>query len=143
MKVCNHCKETKTIDSFSNRAKSVDGKHPWCKECKRAYDNAYYASKPQRRLDIVAANDQRKRKNMRYVWEYLLENPCACGEADPVVLQFDHNDGVDKVDNVSSMVKGGRKTLEREIKKCTVRCANCHARRTAEQFGWYRHLNEE
>jgi hypothetical protein len=26
--------------------------------------------------------------------------------------------------------------LKREIGRCVVRCANCHRRRTARQFGW-------
>ena len=29
--------------------------------------------------------------------------------------------------------------VEAEIAKCSVRCANCHRRRTAEQFGYWRH----
>jgi hypothetical protein len=27
-----------------------------------------------------------------------------------------------------------------EIDKCDVRCANCHRRRTAADFGWWRHM---
>jgi hypothetical protein len=30
--------------------------------------------------------------------------------------------------------------LKAEIAKCQVRCANCHRRRTAAQFGWWRSL---
>ena len=29
-------------------------------------------------------------------------------------------------------------SLKQEIAKCEVVCANCHRRRTAKQFGWYR-----
>jgi hypothetical protein len=34
----------------------------------------------------------------------------------------------------------GWRTIEAEIAKCVVRCANDHRRRTARQFGWYRLL---
>jgi hypothetical protein len=27
--------------------------------------------------------------------------------------------------------------IKEEIEKCDVRCANCHTRRTAHQFGWW------
>jgi hypothetical protein len=28
--------------------------------------------------------------------------------------------------------------INNEILKCEVRCANCHTRKTAEQFGWFK-----
>lgn len=78
----------------------------------------------------------RYRKAMA-VHEYLLSHPCVdCGEADPVVLEFDHVRGVKKA-TVSSMI-GGTYSTERlfeEIAKCDVRCANCHRRVTAARGG--------
>jgi L-lysine 2,3-aminomutase len=55
-----------------------------------------------------------------------------------MVLDFDHVTG-QKYANVSSLVAQGYnlKALRREIVKCVVRCANCHRRRSAQQFGWY------
>lgn len=73
------------------------------------------------------------------MWEYLRLHPCVdCGEADPVVLEFDHVRGTKRC-NVSQMVSSylSWATILKEIAKCDVRCANCHRRRTAIQFGWY------
>lgn len=55
-----------------------------------------------------------------------------CGEADPIVLDFDHVRG-EKLDNVASLITGAGKfsRLMTEIEKCDVRCANCHRRKTA------------
>jgi hypothetical protein len=33
--------------------------------------------------------------------------------------------------------------IEREIAKCSVRCANCHRRRTAQMFGYWRASAEQ
>ncbi len=63
-----------------------------------------------------------------------------CGEADLVVLQFDHQDPESKSSNVGELLRrrASWARIQAEIDKCDVRCANDHQRRTAIQFGWYR-----
>jgi hypothetical protein len=110
------------------------------KEAKRVYDRAYHANRTQEQKDRkVALQYARLAANKRAVLEYLLKNPCVdCGEADPVVLEFDHQGG--KTANVSDGIRHGwsLKRIMEEIAKCNVRCANCHRRATAKAFGSYR-----
>jgi len=73
-----------------------------------------------------------------YIWNYLLEHPCVdCGTTDPLVLQFDHFR--DKKYTVSNMTGHGLslETLQEEVAKCKVRCANCHMKKTALERGWW------
>lgn len=60
-----------------------------------------------------------------------------CGERDPVVLEFDHCDSSQKFKIVSKMLSGhySWQSVQREISKCGVRCANCHRRKTYAQLG--------
>lgn len=74
--------------------------------------------------------------------EYLLAHPCVdCRESDIRCLEFDHRDPSTKVCAVSKMISDQRAwpDILAEIEKCDVRCANCHRRRTAEQFNTLRH----
>ncbi len=74
---------------------------------------------------------------MRRLWDYLADNPCAdCGLGDPRVLEFDHRERGGKVQSVTWMAHRGLawERIQVEIAKCDVRCANCHRRRTAQQF---------
>ena len=72
-----------------------------------------------------------------WAYNYLLEHPCVdCGEDNPVVLEFDllHS----KTKRVSDIILyGGMKTLQAEVEKCEVRCANCHRVVTAIDHNWY------
>jgi hypothetical protein len=56
-----------------------------------------------------------------------------CAEA----LQFDHVNG-EKIAGIGRMTGSSREDLDRELAKCAVRCANCHAIRTAGLAGWGR-----
>ena len=53
-----------------------------------------------------------------------------CGENDSIVLDFDHVYGKKKY-NISDMVKMAVSInhIKKEIKKCEIRCANCHRRK--------------
>ena len=82
-------------------------------------------------------------RNLQFVFAKLRETGCAdCGIRELVVLDFDHLG--DKVASVTTMANRecSLARLEAEISKCVVRCANCHRRRTAEQFGYSRFVAE-
>ena len=74
------------------------------------------------------------------MWDYLKKHPCVdCGEKNPIVLEFDHLR--DKLIEVSRLVQyTSINKVQSEIEKCEIRCANCHRRKTAIQFGWYKNL---
>lgn len=110
----------------------------WCRSCKQEYDREYYARTVERRRERKRINQPIVRKrNLLLLWEYLEKHPCVdCGETDPIVLEFDHVK--DKKYNVANMMKLSWETISAEVSKCVVRCANCHRRKTATEFGWYR-----
>lgn len=135
-KKCKNCKKKKLFAEFSKLATHKTGCANTCKLCKRAYDNAYYATNPRRRKAVIQSKREARIRAHRFVCEYLLTHFCVdCGEADPIVLEFDHVRGK-KLDSISALKNRTKKTVEREIKKCVVRCANCHRRKTAKQFSW-------
>lgn len=94
---------------------------------------SYYKNKKYY-LDYRARrNKEIYKRNTLYIYEYLRSHPCVdCGNCDPRVLQFDHVRGEKKMP-VSNMARFyySQDTIMNEIKKCDIRCANCHAIRTA------------
>ena len=64
-----------------------------------------------------------------------MTHPCVeCGEADPVVLEFDHVR--DKSFDIGQkLLHHSREAIVREIAKCEGVCANCHRRRTSRRRG--------
>ena len=75
-----------------------------------------------------------------WILAYFEQHGCVdCGTKDPAVLEFDHKDRPSKVAAVSTLVRQQSwRALFAEIDKCEVRCANCHRRRTAKQFNYFR-----
>src|SRR5579863_8485556 len=112
----------------------------YCNQCQKEFNRADYADNKARYVAKAKRNNARYKHEM-YLWlvEYVKIHPCVgCGETDPVVLDFDHRDGVDKLDDVSKLMTLKRyEEAKQEIEKCDVLCSNCHRRRTAKQQGWY------
>ncbi len=143
MKKCSRCKEEKDAGQFQRNCSAKDGLQDQCKACRRQTDRQTYLNRtPEQLARYRKWNRQNIERNLRLTYEYLLKHPCVdCGEADPVVLEFDHVTG-EKYENVATLLRSGR-TWERvytEIEKCEVRCANCHRRVTAKRQGTWRYL---
>lgn len=83
---------------------------------------------------ILQHKRENQERNKRYV-DALKLNPCTdCGQTfHPAAMQFDHLG--DKIAAVSYMVSRpvSIKTLQKEIDKCELVCANCHAIRTHDR----------
>lgn len=109
------------------------------REYHRRYSRAHYrANKARYYFASVAAKRRLRDKAYAAVLEYLIDHPCLdCGESDPIVLEFDHRDGVTKKFNIGDALRKGVsvQTLMTEIAKCDVRCANCHRRITYRRRG--------
>src|SRR5207253_676741 len=91
------------------------------------------------RAQVQAAKIRRKAAATSLVRERLASTRCNdCGEADPIVLEFDHVGP--KRRNVGALVAEGAsiRALEAEMAQCEVVCVNCHRRRTILQRGGYR-----
>lgn len=138
---CSRCDTVKPAASFGRSSRKASGLQDWCRGCIASYQREY-RQRPEYRRARRAQVAEAKRVAAEAVWRYLSEHPCAdCGEADPVVLEFDHVYG-DKLDAISSLVMKGAPwhRIAAEIEKCVVRCANCHRRKTAAERGWYAHI---
>lgn len=143
-KICNKCGSEFSIEDFPFKSKKKGTKYPWCHECHKAYRREYYQKNREKIIQQDGKRGKdRKTRNRQFIWDYYKKNPCVdCGETNPIVLQFDHRDGVEKLERISLLVnnKCSIKTLKEEIDKCNVRCANCHHIRTSEQQGWYKDI---
>jgi hypothetical protein len=136
VKLCGKCRSWKSLADFSRRSGECDGRQLWCKGCAADY---YQANRAKIYPGIKERTKRVTQEIREHIWNYLITHPCVdCGESDPLVLDFDHVRGV-KSHNVSEVARRGslKKAIE-EIAKCESRCANCHRRKTARDFGWWK-----
>lgn len=140
-KVCTKCKAEKpaTKDYFNvGRRQKLRSD---CKACQNLKQSEAYHKKNE--LYKQSSRNYRKilkECNQKLIWNYLLEHPCTkCGETNPVVLEFDHLK--DKKYCISRIIFSHvwESVLE-EINKCQVLCSNCHKKKTAKDFKYYKHI---
>ena len=84
--------------------------------------------------------DWRIRRTFEWLYNYLSRSKCIdCGLADPLVLEFDHI-GLKRKNVMTMAWEGyGMDTIQIEMNKCEIRCANCHRRKTLAQTNSFRH----
>jgi hypothetical protein len=142
-KICARCNESKGVSEFNFKNKLAERRHNWCRLCQSAYKAAHYQQNKVKYVTKAASRNKRYRELLRgKVYDYLSVHPCVdCGESDPVVLEFDHVRENKEWDIAKMLTQAySWDTVLKEIAKCDVRCANCHKRRTAKQFGYYSYL---
>lgn len=138
---CSKCLRTLDESEFNWKYKGIKLQYH-CKECSRRYirthyqnNHSYYIKKAHKR------NKRIKEEMIIFIGKYLSTHKCVdCGEKDVLVLEFDHRVRSQKINDVSILVRG-RGSLQKvidEIKKCDVRCANCHRRKTASETNSWR-----
>ena len=136
MKVCAICAVPKDESEFNKHSRKKDGLQIHCRECGKERSKSYYRSNQKKHSQTTTARSKRIReRNRERVRNYLLTHPCVdCGETDFIVLDFDHVRGK-KFKDISVMIAQGYswQSIVEEIKKCDVRCANDHRRRTHER----------
>lgn len=142
-KVCKVCGKEKSLDQYSWRNKKRGRKHGHCKVCHSAYRKQHYQTNQEKYLEMVHDWNQensakRRDANRRYVFEYLLKHPCVdCGETHPIMLEFDHVRGKKRMAISQMLSSYSIDSIQKEIEKCEIRCANCHRRKTAKENGWH------
>jgi hypothetical protein len=106
-------------------------------EKQRAAAQKHYAANREKMIARAAAGKITQLLAVQaLIRDHLLANPCVdCGEADLIVLEFDHR--CDKSFNIGeAAARGfGLSRIASEILKCDVRCANCHRRKTYRERG--------
>lgn len=144
MKICRVCKEEKEAsrENFHYKDKKKGTFRTICIPCWKIYHRNHYLQNKKSYVDKARTLTKKLvESNTAKLLGYLKENPCIdCGETDPVVLEFDHILG-DKEFNISSKLRSNTwESVQKEVAKCVVRCANCHRRKTAKQFKHQKYL---
>jgi len=127
-KICPYCKEEKPITDFAfiNRAKQVYAYD--CKECHKKFRKSYYERNKEKEL----ARSKKKTNDQKNWYRDLKESlSCSvCGENHPATIQFHHKDPKEKEGTIALLIVGGysREKILKEMEKCTILCANCHAK---------------
>jgi hypothetical protein len=136
---CYRCVALKPPAEFAWRNKAERRYDSFCRPCRAAYKKAHYAANKRRYIERA---QERKRElaleRTLYLIAFFRSHPCVdCGEADPVVLEFDHRR--DKLFSIGMELSQRKwQSILAEIEKCDVVCANCHRRRTALRRGTLR-----
>lgn len=123
------CQRTLDISCFGSKGEGRT--QHFCKECQRSYSKQHYQNNKAR----YYARNERQRLRLKQLLIEAKAKPCRdCGIQYPsYVMDFDHRDDSEKLDDVSRFTLFTKKKLLAEIAKCDVVCSNCHRERTYQR----------
>ena len=140
-KQCVACGEFKNETEFPWWSETEGRSRGTCRACKSQQQKKWYSKKRETHIANVKSNiEQARTEAHQFVRNYLSTHPCIdCGEANPIVLEFDHVRGQKRL-TISQLCARGYtiEVIAVEIDKCVVRCGNCHRRKTSAEKGWFR-----
>jgi hypothetical protein len=137
-RTCRVCGHIKPLAEFPFRSLAEQTRQWICLACQRLYSRDWYGRNRAEHIANVGRNNTDRRRASRERVRAFRITCVDCGEANPRLLDFDHLR--DKQAEISQLVHAGAPwaVIKAEIDKCEVRCANCHARKTAREQGSYR-----
>ena len=127
-KTCARCRQVLPLREFPLRRKDGTRRYGHCRACKAAYQKQWYQRNAERHRAATAVNRAAvRRANKELVWT-VKGQPCAdCGRCyPPYVMDFDHVRGRKRGNIAHMKTYVPTATLQDEIDKCDVVCANCH-----------------
>lgn len=140
MKKCSRCKSEKDESRFSRCKSRPDGLQPVCKDCNREYMSKRYVDNPDKQSEYYKQYYRDNRdgilekmksvsdKACEFVKKTKKESGCKhCGITDHRVLHFHHRDPSQKEFGIGSGGTRSISKIKREMEKCDILCANCHA----------------
>jgi hypothetical protein len=102
-----------------------------CIDDAKSYPRCHKCVKLDRR--VTQAKRYVTRKKIYHSW-FDGKECVVCGESDPVVLEWAHDDRSTKSQNVSYLVTAARLSKAvQEADKCSIKCTNCHRKETADE----------
>ncbi len=141
-KICTSCGiERDAENDFRWEYKSRGKRQARCKYFQSELSKLHYRNnKPIYNERTRIRKAQVLTENIAHISSYLSTHPCVeCNLADIRLLEFDHVNG-QKSREIADLFSWGFNwfTIETEIAKCEVRCANCHRIKTVERGKWWR-----
>lgn len=130
MKTCTKCGKEKALDQFSQKKSGRIAS--CCKSCKNEYNKTWYQKNREAQISRTNKNRDKYYERNRQFIRQLKSQPCTdCGKKFHfAAMHFDHlRDKKFNISDGSSRAMNLDK-LKKEIAKCEVVCANCHAVRT-------------
>ena len=122
MKICSVCKIKKELACFAFDKTKKSGYNCRCKDCPKIKSNLHYINNKENYM----TRQEKKRQENTFKLDSLKKYCLMCGDMRKYVLEFHHKEIKDKEYTIAAITNYPWLTIEKEVQKCIVLCANCH-----------------